>query len=131
MTTHSHAIVWLDHKAAKIIFFNADNDDVSTVRADPPNSHIHSKAGSASGIHLHGDPAYFAEIARKLTPAQTFLVVGPSSAKDEFEVYLRDHDPETAVRMAGLAPQDKESDRQLLAFARSYFQHRDRMTPQR
>ena len=131
MSAHSYAIVWLDHKTAKVFFFNANAESTTTVQADPPPSHIHTKAGSASGVHLHGDPDYFAEIAATLTPAQTFLVVGPSSAKDEFGIYLRDRRPAIGARMAGLEPLDKESDGQILAFARPYFHRRDRMTPQR
>lgn len=131
MATHSHAIVWIDHLKAKIIFFNAADDSVLAVHADPPSSHIHTKAGSASGVHLHGDPAYFAEVADALTPTQAVLIVGPSLAKDEFNNYLREHKPAIAGHVTGPEPLDKESDRQLLAFARSYFRQRDRMTPQR
>lgn len=130
MHTHSHAIVWLDHKTAKVMSFNANDNDAATVLADPPTSHIHTKAGSPSGVHLHGDPAYFAEIADRLAGAQTFVVVGPSAAREEFAAYLRTHQAPLAARLAGVAPQDKRTDRQLLAFARAYFRRRDRMTPQ-
>jgi hypothetical protein len=131
MTEHSHAIVWLDHTRAKVLFFNADDDSIATVRATSPPSHIHTKAGSASGVHLQGDSAYFSEIATTLTPARTFLVVGPSTAREEFAAYLRGHRQDLAARRAGSEPLDKESDGQLLAYARHYFRRRDRMTPQR
>lgn len=131
MTTHAHAIVWLDHQRAKVLFFNSDADSATDIRAASPASHIHTKAGSPSGVHLHGDPTYFSEIAEMLSPARTFLVVGPSMAKDEFVDYLREHRPLIAARCAGSEPSDKESDGQLLAFARHYFHRRDRMTPQR
>jgi stalled ribosome rescue protein Dom34 len=130
MTAHSHAIVWLDHTKAKVLFFNADDDSVAIVRAASPRSHIHTKAGSASGEHLHGDTAYFAEITATLAPVRTFLVVGPSTAREEFADYLREHRPELAARLAGSERLDKESDGQLLAYARLYFRRHDRMTPQ-
>jgi hypothetical protein len=131
MTAHSHAIVWIDHRQAKVIFFNADVGDTSTIHAAEPASHIHSKAGSATGTHLHGEPIYFDEIVRTLAPALIFVVVGPSAAKEEFIAHLRAKHPELAKRLAGVEPLDKESDGQLLAFARQYFQRKDRMTPQR
>lgn len=131
MRTHSHAIVWIDHQRAKVIFFNAADETETTMRADPPSSHIHTKAGSPSGVHLHGDMAYFAEIADALAPARTYLLVGPSTAKDEFRDYLRKHKPAVAAHLAGTEPLDKESDGQLLAFARSWFRRQDRMTPQK
>ena len=130
MTTHSHAIVWLDHHKAKIVYFNADDSSAIMLQADRPASHIHSKAGSASGTHLHGDKTYFAEIAKALASAITFVVVGPSSAKDEFGTYLREKQTAIAVRMAGVEPLDKKSDQQLLTFARRYFHKKDRTTPQ-
>lgn len=131
MTAHSHAVVWLDHTQAKVLFFNADDDSVATVRAKSSPSHVHTKAGSVSGAHLHGDATYFAEIAATLAPARTFLVVGPSTAREEFTGYLRGLRPDLAVRLAGSEPLDKESDGQLLAYGRLYFHRYDRMTPQR
>jgi hypothetical protein len=131
MPTHSHAIVWIDHRNAKVIFFNALEDSETSVRADEPATHIHTKAGSASGTHLHGDKSHFDAVARDLAPALYFVVVGPSAAKEEFAAYLGDNHPELAKRLIGVEPLDKESDRQLLAFARRYFRSKDRMTPQR
>lgn len=131
MTTHSHAIVWIDHHRAKVIFFNASNADLSTIHAIKPASHIHSKAGSASGTHLHGEPVYFDEIAAALSPALMFVVVGPAAAKDEFATHLREKHSALSKRLVGVEPLDKESDGQLLAFAREYFRRKDCMTPQR
>jgi dTDP-4-dehydrorhamnose 3,5-epimerase-like enzyme len=65
---HSYAIVWIDHRRAKVIFFNADDADTSPIRAAEQASHLHSKAGSASGTHLHGEPTDFDEVARAMAP---------------------------------------------------------------
>lgn len=131
MTVHAHAIVWIDHQRAKVIFFNAREDTEITIRSDPPPSHIHTRVGSPSGTHLHGDPAFFGEVADIVAPTEALLLVGPSSAKDQFDNYLREHRPAIAARLAGTEPLDKESNGQLLAFARAYFRRRDRMTPQK
>ena len=131
MTTHSHAILWIDHRRAKLIFFNAAAADTSAIHAAEPASHIHSKAGSAAGTHMHGEPVYFDEISHALAPTLMFVVVGTSAAKAEFTAYLRDKHPELAKRLAGVEPLEKESDGQLIAFARRYFRRKDSMTLQR
>lgn len=130
MPQHSHAVVWIDHHEARIIYFNADDADEHTVRPAHPPRHLHSKAGSASGTHLRGEDSYYREIAEALAEVPAFLIGGPSSAKLELVKYLHRHAPTTFEHLAGIEAMDKLTDKELVAASRHYFKAADRMTPQ-
>ena len=46
MTGHFHAVVWIDHRQARIIHFNADKVDETVVRPHNPTRQVHHKANS-------------------------------------------------------------------------------------
>jgi stalled ribosome rescue protein Dom34 len=125
-----HAVVWLDHHEARIIHFSAQTSHEEIVRPANPPRHLHIKAGSASGTHIRAEPAFYRDIAAACDEAQVVLLVGPSTAKNEFMTFLNDHLPQTAKRIVGIEPMDKLTDHQLLAEGRRYFKIEDSMTTQ-
>lgn len=128
-TAHYHAVVWLDHHEAKIAHFNIQASDEDVVRpADPPR-HLHIQAGSASGTHVTVEPAFYRDVANACDGAHAILLVGPSTAKEEFVTYLRKHSPQTFDRIAGIEALADATDRQLLAEGRRFFSKADRLTP--
>src|SRR6266404_5329802 len=84
--------IWLDHREAQIIHFNATKTDESVIHPSHLPRHLHAKTGSASGTHQHGDAEFFRDIAKELQSAHLFMVVGPSTAKNEFTRFLEKHD---------------------------------------
>ena len=53
---HSHAIVWMDSKEARIFSFNADDVQSEHIKAHSPHHHVHRHTKTA-------DTAYFHDIA--------------------------------------------------------------------
>src|SRR4029077_11598562 len=51
MSNHYHAVVWIDHREAKVFQFNATQVDRGTVRSTHPDQHIHHKANAAGSGH--------------------------------------------------------------------------------
>jgi len=130
MSAHYHAVLWIDHREARIIHFNANEADTEQVHpADPPR-HLHVKAGTPSGTHITDEPPYYRDIAAALGDAREILVGGPSTAKREFVKYLRKHNAPTWRRLVGVETLDRVSDGQLLAEARKFFMRADRLRPQ-
>ena len=130
---HSHAVVWIDHREARVIYFNADDAEEKTVHPEHAPYHMRHKSGSPSGTHEKGAPSYFLGVAEALSDAKEFLVVGPSTAKTEFVSWLRSHSPLTVERLYGVEPMQQMSDGQVVAEARHFFKSADRMklqTPQ-
>ena len=130
VSTHYHAVVWIDHHEARVIHFNADSADERLVCPAHPPRHLHSKAGSPAGSRAAGNPAFYQEVAEALASAQVFLVVGPANAKAELVKFLERHAPELHGRIAGIQTMDRVTGGQLVHAARAFFRQTDRMRPQ-
>lgn len=131
MSAHYHAVIWIDHHEARVFHFNADQADEAVVHAAHSPTHLHSKAGSASGTHVTDDPEFYSEVAKSVAESQKILIVGPSSAKTEFGKFMEKHAPETSARVAGVETMDRMTDNQIVAEGRRYFAREDRMEPQK
>lgn len=131
MSTHNHAIVWIDHREARIFHFNKLEADQKVLHPHDPHTHIHHKANSIGSGHAVEDQTFFHDIAAAIGGAVSFLVTGPANAKTEFVKYLHRHSPALIEKLAGVETVDHPSDGQLVDYARRYFKAADLMTPQR
>jgi hypothetical protein len=135
MTAPYHALVWIDHQQARVFRFATTRvgpgDLQSAIVLSPhPHEHLHHKANSSDSGHASIDKAFLHDVVKKLSDAGTILITGPASAKQELTAYLREQQPQTAARIAGVEPLDHPSDGQLIAFARRFFNAADRMQSQ-
>ena len=130
MSSHYHAVIWIDHHEARIVYFNLDDAEERRVRPAHPPRHLHGKAGSPSGTHEQADDSYLGEVTAALVDAKEFLLTGPSSAKAELVKYFHRRAPQAMARLAGIETLDKVTDNELLAEARRYFKAADRLRPQ-
>jgi hypothetical protein len=130
MTTYNHAVLWIDHNEAHAIYFDAHEADSKVIHA--PNSpwHIHATSGTPAGTHLATDPKFLDQVSQALAAAREVLVLGPSSAKDDFVKHVGKHDKALAQHILGVETADKMSDAELVAAARRFFKAADRMRPQ-
>jgi len=127
---HFHAVVWLDHAAARLFHFDAHAFEGKTVKS-AHGGHIHHKAGAVGAGHATDDPKYFAAVAEALADAQEILLMGPGNAKTAFVKHLEGHAPKVAKRIVAVENADHPSDGAIVAHARRHFKVIDRMTPQR
>jgi len=127
--THFHAVVWIDHRIARILGFGSGDPTCKVVESHGPH-HIHHKAGEIGSGHLHDAPAFFEAVADALASFREILIVGPAETKTEFRTFLNQK-PELAARVIGIKPMEHASDAEIVAFARNFFASADRMTPQR
>jgi stalled ribosome rescue protein Dom34 len=130
MAQHYHALVWIDHREAKVFQFNATDVDRTTVRSSHPDQHIHHKANSGDSGHAPVDQEFFKRVALAISQASAILIAGPANAKTELVAYLKRTQPHLAERISGVEALDHPSDGALLALARSFFKADDRMHPQ-
>ena len=124
---HYHAVVWIDHKEARIYFFDRDSFDEVDVTSKSPNYNLHHKAGSVSGKRAPEDQNFFHETVATLKPAKEWLITGPGSAKLEMVKHIHRHDPEMIDRVVGVETADHPTDNQIVAYARTFFKAADRM----
>jgi len=131
MSTHYHAVLWIDHHEARVFQFNADAADRQALEPHDPHVHLHHHAGSNTDGRAPEDQAYYRGVAEALAGVKAILVTGPSTAKLHFFRYALRHAPAVAEAVIAVETVDHPTDRQLLAHARAYFRAEDRMLPQR
>jgi stalled ribosome rescue protein Dom34 len=129
---HFHAVVWLDHRAARIIGFDLHSSAHETriVESHGP-AHLHHKAGVIGSGHAHDDHSYFTAIAEEMKGVREILIVGPADAKVHLQTFLRRQYPELAVHIVGSEAMEQQGDAEIVKFAHGFFHRADRMTPQR
>jgi hypothetical protein len=130
MSTHYHAVVWIDHKLAKVVHFNADTSEPELVHSSNPHLHLHHKANSGDSGHAPLDRKFLERVAGAVAHSGAILIVGPASAKTELHTYLQEAHPAIAARISAVESIDHPTDGQLLAHARRFFKADDRMRAQ-
>jgi stalled ribosome rescue protein Dom34 len=130
MSAHYHAIVWIDHREAKVFHFNATEADRLVVHPHDPTQHLHHKANSVGSGNTPLDHEFFESVADAILDAKEILITGPASAKSELVADIKRHHPDLARHIVGVETIDHPSDGALVAVARIYFKAEDRMRPQ-
>jgi stalled ribosome rescue protein Dom34 len=131
MAHHFHAVVWIDHSEARIFELGTTGVEHRRIRPTDRRGNIHHKAGTVGPGHAPADTHFFAAIADALESIREILIVGHGHAKTELAHYIRDHVPALAPRIMGVEALDNLTEGEVVAFARNFFDIRDRMTPQR
>jgi stalled ribosome rescue protein Dom34 len=128
-THHFHAVVWIDHREARVFHFNPTEVDKLVLHPDNPTRHIHHKANSIGSGNAPEDQAYLHAVGAAIADAGAVLITGPGSAKTALIRHLHSHDPQLVQIIAGIETVDHPSDGALVAYAKKYFGAADRMTP--
>jgi hypothetical protein len=121
MTTHFHAVVWIDHSQARIFHIGLTGDDEVTLHPHLPTRHLHHKANAIGSGHTAPDKEFMAEVANALSDAGEILIIGPASAKTELAKYMREEHPATGERIAAIEAADHPTDREIVAYAKHHF----------
>ena len=131
MTHHFHAVVWIDHREARIYEFGKDEVNEKHIVAPEHEGHIHHKSGTYGSGHSHDAKSYLTEVTNALLGSQEILILGHGNAKTELTSFVRDHVPALAPRIMGVDTLDQPTPGQIVAFARKFFDEKDHMTRQR
>jgi stalled ribosome rescue protein Dom34 len=123
----THAVIWIDHKEARIFHVHPQSVDDATVLSPQHLMHRHPKGHGEAKEHPADAQHFFAEVNKNLQDIDAILIVGPSSAKLEFFRYLHEHDRKVEARVVGVESADHPTDGEIVARAKSYFVQSDRM----
>jgi hypothetical protein len=124
---HYHAVIWIDHREARVFHFNPTDVETLVLHPDNPTRHIHHKANSIGSGHASTSSNYLHEVAESVADAGAVLITGPANAKTELVEHIRLHNPMLMKVIAGVETVDHPSDAQLVAYARKYLAVTDRM----
>jgi stalled ribosome rescue protein Dom34 len=130
MHHQTHALVWLDHRLAKVFRFDAESSTSSQVQSTHPHENLHHKANSGDSGHAPIDKKFLDAVAHALPMSGPILIAGPGSAKKELQAHLMRFHPPIAARVSEVKPLDHPTDGELLAFGRRFFDADVRMRAQ-
>ena len=81
-----HAIVWIDHRSAKVLQFDAGHIEFKKVQA-----HMHYARQHGSEV-VDGD-VFFSEVCDDLAGIEQIVVAGSHTAFGDFRHYVTNHRP--------------------------------------
>ena len=128
-THHYHAVVWIDHREARVFHFNPTDVQKLVLHPDNPTKQVHRKASSIGSGHAAADQDFLHAVAESIADAGAVLITGPANAKNDLVKHIDHHDPKLMKIIAGVETVDHPSDPQLVAHARHYLAATDRMQP--
>lgn len=128
-THHYHAVIWIDHREARVFHFNPTDVERLVLHPDHPTKRVHHKADASDHGHATEDHNFLHAVVESVADAGAVLITGPGQAKHQLVKHIDRHDPKLMAIIAGVETIDHPSDPQLVAFARHYFKAEDRMVP--
>jgi stalled ribosome rescue protein Dom34 len=128
MASHYHAIVWIDHKQARVFHFNVEAADRTVVK-DHIVRDIHARE-PRTGQRIEENKPFFEDVAKTIADAGAILIVGPAQEKDLFAKFLAEKHRSIRAHVEGVEKADHPTDGELLEFARRYVKASDHMRPQ-
>jgi stalled ribosome rescue protein Dom34 len=129
MAGHFHAVVWIDHKQARIFHFNVEGADRTVIRPDHAVRDVHP-GEKRTGHRLPEDRVYFEAVAKAIADAGAIVIMGPANEKDAFAKFVAEKHPAIATHIEGVEKADHPTNGELLDAARRYVKAADRMRPQ-
>jgi len=101
-----HALVWLDSRQARGTYVSRDDSEAGTVRRVDPPCQLHIEAARTSSERAASEraadaPAVYRDLAEACDKAKAVLLMGPSTAKEDFLRYLHQHSPATLELVSG------------------------------
>ncbi|MEI9804682.1 MAG: translational machinery protein [Pseudolabrys sp.] len=124
---HFHAVVWIDHREARVFHFSPTDVDKLVLHPDHPTKHIHHKANEIGSGHAAADHEFLHAVAQSIADAGAVLITGPANAKNQLVKHIDEHDPKLMKIIAGVETVDHPSDGELVSYARHYLKAADRM----
>jgi stalled ribosome rescue protein Dom34 len=123
---HTHAVIWIDHKEARIFHVHSDTIDDTTVLA-PHAIHRPPKGRGVGREHPDDAKRFFREVAQSLDGTDTILILGPSTTKLAFFRYVREHDRTLERKVVCIETVDRPTDGEMVAHLKRYFKARDQL----
>lgn len=126
--------LWIDHKKAILVIQGKDGEDIqkieSGVERRAPNRGTSHPRSRFSAEHQQGDDQldnkftvqlnkFYDKVITQLRGTESVLIFGPGEAKSELEKRIARG--KVKVRVVGIEPADKMTDRQIATRVRKYF----------
>ena len=129
MPGHFHAVVWIDHKQARIFHFNVEEADKTVIKPDHSVRDV-SHGQKRTGLRVPEDKAFLENVSKAIADSGAILVLGPGQEKDAFAKFLAEKHPSIRAHVEGVEKADHLTDGELLDHARRFVKGTDRLRSQ-
>jgi len=126
MESHYHAVVWIDHRRARVFHFNASEAEKLVVSPERPVRDLHRRSDSDHD-HAPEDQSFLEDVAKSVADAGAILIVGPAGEKNELVKHIKRVHPAMTIRIEGVEAADHPTDGELVNYARAYLKAADLM----
>jgi stalled ribosome rescue protein Dom34 len=123
----NHAVVWIDHQEAHVMFLSEQAGDAEVIRTKAIHPHLHHKGGEIGSGRVELDSKYLHSVVQAVKDSREILILGPGFAKLELIKYAHRHNAAVAEKIVGVETVDHPTDKEILAYARKFFYKVDRM----
>jgi hypothetical protein len=130
MEGHYHAVVWIDHRQARVFHFSPDDAEKVVVHPDRSPVREYHRTAKGSGQHDKEDQVFLEEVTKAIADAGAILIVGPANEKHELMKHIERVHPAMKLHVEGVESADHPTDGELVAHARRFLKSADRMRPQ-
>jgi hypothetical protein len=121
MTVRNHAVVWVDHRVAKVFYLGLEAVDERAIYSDLATPHLHHKANTIGSGKVEDDPTFFPRIDEALEQCEAVLIVGPGNEKTLLQKHLKASRRFPEDRDLRTKPCDHPTDREIVAPGRRHF----------
>ena len=125
--------LWIDHKQAYAIWFEEGRVEVIPSHLDPPahysgGTQLGGKQNQKGDAELHQNARtrlqlhkYYQQVGTALKDTDSILIMGPGTAKIEFEKVIK-KDKTMRKRICRVEAADKMTKNQMIAYVRKFFE---------
>ena len=118
---HNHAVVWIDHRVAKVFYLGPNAADELKIEANLATEHLHHKANSVGAGNVEDDPNFFPRIDGALRHCEAVLILGPGNEKSLLLKHLKESPHSSKPRDLHVSTSDHPSDPEIIALGRHHF----------
>ena len=129
MTNTQHAVVWIDHREARVFHFDREGAGRVVIHPENPTHHLHHKANCIGSGNAAEDQDYFHSVVLTLVGIDKILITGPANAKTELVKHIHRNEHALADHIAGIENVDHPTDKELVTHARAYFKAEHQVLP--
>jgi stalled ribosome rescue protein Dom34 len=125
--------LWIDHKQAYAIWYQDGRIEVILSHIEPPahasgGTRLGGKLNQKGDVELHHNDRfklqvkkYYQQVMSALRDADSIFIIGPGTAKIEFEKFLKKNKT-MEKRILKVETADKMTKNQMIAHVREYYQ---------
>ncbi len=119
MSAYTHAVVWVDHREAKVFQFHDDLAHKLVIHSHLSVQRAHHRGHGEDDPHgVAVDGEFFKRIVTALDHTHAALLAGPGAAKLDLAGYINAQRPDLAVRISRSESPSYPGDAALVASAR-------------